>query len=106
MVFSLEAPVLLFPLSAAWLPLLMCIHIKYTYIDRKHVTFKAISGMGGEAFFFTGRGGAGKESKFGEQDGPGRGTPPSPQDGAGRGTPPPHGEGSHWAGRPSLIGSL
>ena len=43
MVFSLEAPVLLFPLSDAWLPLLMCIHIKYTYIDRKHVTLKATS---------------------------------------------------------------
>ena len=37
--------------------------------------------MGGEAFFFTGRGGAGKESKFVERGGPGRGTPPSPRGG-------------------------
>ena len=35
-------------------------------------------GMGGEAFFSTGRGGAGKESKFVERGGPGRGTPPLP----------------------------
>ena len=43
------------------------------------------------SFFFTGRGGAGKESKFVERGGE---------------PPPPSGEGSHRAGRPSLIGTL
>jgi len=43
------------------------------------------SGMGGEAIFFTGRGGAGRGKAKNLRDGAGRGTPPSPQCGAGRG---------------------
>ena len=43
------------------------------------------SGMGGEAIFFTGRGGAGRGKAKNLRDGAGRGTSPSPQCGAGRG---------------------
>ena len=46
---------------------------------------KKTTGMGGEAIFFTGRGGAGRGKAKNLRDGAGRGTPPSPQCGAGRG---------------------
>ena len=41
-VFSLEAPVLLFALSDAWSPVLDMYMCTCKYIDRKHVTLKAI----------------------------------------------------------------
>ena len=41
--------------------------------------------MGGEAIFFTGRGGVGRGKAKNLRDGAVRGTPPSPQCGAGRG---------------------
>ena len=54
--------------------------------------------MDGEAIFFTGRGGAGRELAKNLRGGAGQGTPPSPQ----CGTPRPAGRVPRGAGCPSL----